>query len=117
MTQPQTPSRNGYVTPIPPPRCLACDQTMPTGRARRYCSDRCRQTGWRRRNQADKPATPLPERGSRRTNTVYECPECESRYLGEQRCDDCSTFCRKVGVGGPCKCCDELITIDELLQS
>jgi hypothetical protein len=31
--------------------------------------------------------------------TVYECPDCGDRYLGEQRCQGCGTFARRVGIG------------------
>ena len=116
MNDPTNPSRNGNVTPEPAPRCLACQGALPPGRARRYCSDRCRQAGWRRRNQPATPVPPLPQPGSPRASSIYECPDCESRYLGTQRCDDCNTFCKKLGTGGACPCCDELITIEELTQ-
>jgi len=36
--------------------------------------------------------------------------------LGDQRCDDCGTFMRAVGIGGLCPSCDEPHTIDELLN-
>jgi transposase len=35
---------------------------------------------------------PLPSR-SPRVTTVYCCPECDVRYLGQQRCADCGVFC------------------------
>jgi hypothetical protein len=50
-----------------------------------------------------------------RESVVYECPSCETRYLGEQRCGDCNVFCRRLGSGGLCPCCDEPVTIAELL--
>lgn len=49
--------------------------------------------------------------------TVYQCPECEERYLGEQYCCDCGTFCRRLGAGGPCPCCGEAISVTELLSA
>ncbi len=48
------------------------------------------------------------------TNVVYECSECGERLL-ESRCADCNLFCRRLGPGGPCPCCDELVTMAELL--
>ena len=51
-----------------------------------------------------------------KADTVYLCPECEERYLGEQYCSDCGTFCRRLGPGGPCPCCDEAISVTELLS-
>ena len=53
---------------------------------------------------------------SRREQPVYECPECETRLLGEQRCQDCATFMRRLGSGGLCPCSGEPITINELLN-
>ncbi len=110
-------SGNGYLTPSTARACLACGKPMPTGRLRRYCDDRCRQTGWRRRNQSAEPPAPMAAPGSRQRNsTVYACPECDGRYLGEQRCPDCNTFCTRLGLGGICPCCDELVVVAELVN-
>jgi hypothetical protein len=38
-----------------------------------------------------------------------------ARAVGEQRCADCSVFMRRLGLGGLCPCCDEPVTVDELL--
>ncbi len=43
---------------------------------------------------------------------VYACPDCETRYLGVQRCN---RFCRRLGVGGSCPGCDDILTLEELL--
>lgn len=51
-----------------------------------------------------------------RADTVYQCPACDARYLGEQRCDECNTWCRRLGPGGPCPCCDEPVAITDLLN-
>lgn len=48
---------------------------------------------------------------------VYACPDCQTRYLGQQRCDDCNTFAARLGPAGPCPDCDTLITLEELLQA
>jgi hypothetical protein len=40
---------------------------------------------------------------------------CESRYLGEQRCDDCGVFCRRIGFGGTCPHCDEAVAVEDLM--
>ena len=55
----------------------------------------CRQAAWRRRRAAPRPAQPA------KIDTVYECPQCQTRYLGVQRCEDCNTWCRRLGAGGP----------------
>jgi hypothetical protein len=89
--------------------CPVCGAAFaPSGR-RRHCSTACRQAAWRRRNAA--PVEPLVAK----PGTVYECPTCEARYLGEQRCEDCNTFARRLGPGGPCPCCDEPVAVSELL--
>ena len=48
--------------------------------------------------------------------TVYECSDCGDRYLGEQRCESCGTFARRVGIGGACPNCDGPVAISDLLD-
>ncbi len=45
---------------------------------------------------------------------VYQCPDCEQRYLDERRCPDCQLFCRRIGTGGPCPNCDEPVAHEDL---
>jgi hypothetical protein len=47
--------------------------------------------------------------------TVYECPLCTERFLGERRCGDCNLMCRNLDLGGRCTSCDEVLTITDLL--
>ena len=54
-------------------------------------------------------------RGALLTQTVYACPECEERYLGERRCPECNLWCRNIGLGGLCVHCDEIVTVAELV--
>jgi hypothetical protein len=103
------PCRNDGVT-IACPRCGRL--FIPAGR-RRFCSAACRQATWRRRQIP--PVPPLPPRAPR-SATVYECPACEARFLGEQRCPDCQQFCRRIGPGGPCPHCDEPVALADLLS-
>jgi DNA polymerase II large subunit len=35
--------------------------------------------------------------------------------VGQQRCADCSTFMRKIGLGGECPCCGEVVAVTDLL--
>lgn len=77
------------------------------GRAR-FCSTACRQTAWRNRSSA--PTTPTVTRAA----TVYECDQCGARSLGDQRCQDCNTWARRVSAGGSCPCCDEPVAITDL---
>ena len=104
-----TPVRNdGVTTPCP----MCGEPFMPVGR-QRVCSAACRQALWRRRHAP--PSTGgVPDRVSQAA-TIYECPSCETRYLGEQRCPDCAIFCRKLGPGALCPHCDEPILLADLL--
>ena len=90
-------------------RCGVCGGLLPAGRRRRWCSDRCRQSAFRARQAAPRPPQPA------RCDIVYECPECEARYL-EQRCEDCNRFCRRLGPGGPCPHCEELVVLSDFLS-
>jgi hypothetical protein len=95
--------------------CSACGRTFSARGRKTYCSDACRQRGFRRRQR---PADELPlGLASRlpRTAIVYQCPECEARFLGQQRCDECGVFGRRLGPGGPCPHCDEAVAISDLL--
>ena len=50
------------------------------------------------------------------TNTapvVYECSGCGERSFGP-RCSECNLFSRKLGPGGCCPSCGELVALDEL---
>ena len=82
-------------------------------------------------NGARPPARPLPGDGAvrpphrrvvlpparpRRPITVYECQGCGARAVGQQRCEECGTFMRKLGLGGPCPHCDEPVAVTELLD-
>jgi hypothetical protein len=105
------PSRNVCVTTS----CAACGGPLPAGRARRWCSDACRQAAFRRRHQLAAEPSVLPPSRPRKQLTVYECPECGTRLVGGQRCEECRVFMRRLGTGGLCPCCDEPITVEDLL--
>jgi hypothetical protein len=105
---PELPLRNDGETMV----CALCGAAFqPVGR-QRFCTPAHRQAAWRRRHP-----TPLPTVPARtpRQATVYQCPECESRYLGDQYCSDCGRFCRRIGVGGLCPACEEPVAIIDLL--
>lgn len=92
--------------------CPICQQHFtPVGR-QRVCSAACRQSAWRRRQAVLAP--PLPQRAPKAA-TLYECPSCEARYLGDQRCPDCGIFCRKLGPGASCPSCDAPLLLTDLL--
>jgi hypothetical protein len=95
--------------------CPVCQQPFtPVGR-RRYCTDACRAAAYRRRHDATQPTVLIPKSQPRRPLSIYECPACGTRNAGEQRCEDCNQFMRRVGYGGCCPSCDEPITVNELL--
>lgn len=108
----RSPSRDDDAT-IPCPVCGSA--FVVTGR-RRYCSDGCRRTAWARRRSTPAPLVVVTPAGSRRPHTVYECDDCGGRALGEQRCEDCGVFMRRVGLGGCCPSCDEPVAAGELIE-
>ncbi|GAC1611222.1 MAG: hypothetical protein NVS3B26_22670 [Mycobacteriales bacterium] len=58
---------------------------------------------------------PRPARTTgERFAVVYQRPDCEQRFLDEQRCPDCQLFCRRIDRGGNCPHCDELVAINDL---
>ena len=104
----EPPLRNDHETTV----CALCGATFqPVGR-QRFCTPAHRQAAWRRRHPTPPPTIPAH---APRQMTVYQCPECESRYLGEQYCSECACFCRRVGAGGLCPACDEPIAVSDLL--
>jgi len=96
--------------------CPVCQRHFtPIGR-QRYCCDPCRKTAFRRRHQEPVAALTVPAARPRRDYTIYECPDCGERSLGEQRCQDCGTFPRRVGIGGPCPHCEQPVALADLLD-
>jgi hypothetical protein len=101
--------------------CPMCGRTFSIEGRGIYCGPTCRQRAFRlRRRQANRPTlthlTDTLRRERRLTaQTIYECPSCHERFLGERRCDDCNLMCRKLDLGGRCANCDELLTIADLL--
>jgi hypothetical protein len=91
--------------------CGVCGSAFDRAGRQRFCSTTCRQAAWRRRRFA--PVEPVVTRSA----TVYECPDCDARYLGDQRCDECNTWCRRVGPGGSCPCCDEPVAVADLVSA
>lgn len=108
----EAPLRDANATPS----CPICGAPV-QGPGRRYCSERHRKQAWRRRHAAAPPAVVLPPSRSRRPITVYECPTCGARALGEQRCAECATFMRRIGIGGLCPSCDEPVAVGDLIAA
>jgi len=97
-----TPTPPGDVS-VTPPTCPACGAPLPVGRSRRFCSPAYRQAAYRRRHHTVAAKTQLPGRRSRLEGTIYQCSECETRYLAEQWCPDCARPCQRLGPGGICR--------------
>ena len=98
-----------------------CDRTFPVQGRGVYCGPTCRQRAFRlRRRQANQPTLTRLTNHLRQAQrlidqTVYECSACNERFLGHRRCGDCHLMCRKVGLGGECGSCAEILTIADLL--
>ena len=112
LDEPEPPLRHDAVTMT----CPVCQHAfVPVGR-RNYCSDACRAAAHRRHRDTQPAPVVVPRARPRRPITVYECETCGLRALGEQRCDDCASFMRRVGIGGHCPTCSDPIALDELLE-
>ena len=97
--------------------CPLCARPFAASGRRRFCSDACRRRAWAHRHrQPQPPPIVIPPR-RRRPITIYECDTCGHRALGEQRCDACATFMRRIGYGGCCPHCDEPVAVTDLLDN
>jgi hypothetical protein len=112
MTPTPIPSRDDPATMT----CPVCQRYFTRVGRQKYCSAPCRKTAFRRRHQDPITAVTVPAARPRREFTIYECPECSERFLGEQRCEQCGTFARRVGIGGPCPHCDQPVAVNDLLD-
>ncbi len=90
--------------------CPVCASAFAASGRRRYCSDACKQRAWR-----DQRAEPRPSGRVAPAETVYACPSCDTRYLGQRRCPDCNLFTTSLGPGAPCPHCDEPIALIDVI--
>ena len=82
--------------------CASCHSPLPRVRGRqRYCNPAYRQRAYRDRQGHPDDIVVEPASG-RRSSGVYQCPNCDTRYDGQQRCEDCNVFCTRIGTGGTC---------------
>lgn len=109
-----TPSRDDNETTSAVVSCPVCGATFSRVRRQTYCSSACKQVAWRARHRSEQPPSAVAA-SRRRADTVYQCGQCDSRYLGEQWCTDCTRPCRSLGAGGLCGHCGEPLTVAELL--
>lgn len=114
-------SPDGSTAAAPSARACPICQTGSVPARARYCSDACKQRAYRLRRTTVGPpdltdlATDPRRRQALVAHTVYECPSCETRFLGEPRCPDCHLFSRRLGLGGLCSHCDEPVLVADLL--
>ncbi len=98
-----------------------CSNTFPIDGRGIYCTPKCRQRAYRLRHRPmnRQTLTDLAARLRRDqqllAHTVYECPSCQERFLGERRCSDCNLWCSNVGLGGHCSGCDDILTMGDLI--
>jgi len=115
------PSRQPSHTPSSASACQVCGTAL-SARQQRYCKRACQQHAYRLRHQRVAGLDPtllqaeLRRQRSLLQHTVYECPTCDIRAVGEQRCAECNTFMRRLSPGGICPECDAVITLTDLIR-
>ncbi len=99
-------------------QCPSCLRPFTRQGRQTYCTAACRQKAYRQRQLIIeiRAASPTPPQRHRRDMSVYQCPECEQVFLGEQWCPDCQRPCQRLGLGGSCPHCAEPVTVDQLLE-
>jgi len=96
--------------------CPVCGGTPPSSRSV-YCKTACKQLAYRLRHQRLANVHPVVLRKQLQrqrllvAHTVYECPSCEERYIGERRCSSCQLYCGALGLGGQCEDCDHIMLL------
>lgn len=109
------PSRND-IRNDNPATCPVCATTFTPIRRKTYCTPACRQAAWRAHHPVPTRETvTTPPATTRRATTVYHCPECDTRTLGQQWCHDCHRPRTRLDHGGLCPHCDETVTINDLI--
>ncbi len=117
----QEPSREPSRTATSPRTCLICGAALSPSQ-QRYCTRACQQQAYRLRHRQPLRLdvvllrAELKRRRQLAEHTVYECPSCELRSVGEQRCGECNTFGRALGLGGHCPDCDSVLLLSDLLE-
>ena len=59
----------------------------------------------------------LVQHGQLEAHTLFECPSCSERQLGQRRCEACGHFCRALGLGAGCSECGEFILLADLFKT
>ena len=58
----------------------------------------------------------LVQHGQLEAHTLFECPSCAERQLGQRRCQACGHFCRALGLAVACTACGELLLLIDLFN-
>lgn len=101
--------------------CRVCGRPLTDPRAK-FCSPAHKQLAYRIRRRKPPASTEADlrrqlQRQRRLTaHTIYECPNCQERFVGERRCQSCRLFCRSIGLGAHCPECDQPILLSDLLE-
>ena len=111
LSPPDSPWRYVGVTAA----CGMCGRPL-TSVGDKWYSGACHHRAYRRRKQRPSSPLVLPAAPLATDHIIYQCPSCEERYLGLQRCPECQLFCRRIGPGGSCPHCDEPVACLDLLE-
>jgi len=98
---------------------LVCGAALSSSRAR-YCSRAHQQRAFRLRHQSSQANLQHLRQELQRgrvvvAHTIYECPSCSERLVGERRCPECNLFSRAIGLGGHCPECETPLLLVDLL--
>ena len=58
----------------------------------------------------------LVQHGQLEAHTLFECPTCGERQLGQRRCADCQRFSRALGLAATCSACGEPVLLTDLFD-
>ena len=58
----------------------------------------------------------LAQHGQLEAHTLYECPVCHERHVGQRRCAECQRFCRALGLAAVCTACGEPVLLTDLFS-
>ena len=100
------PVRNVSVTAT----CGVCGGPLPPGRARRWCSDACRQAAFRLRRAAPRPALPA------KADTVYECPSARPATWVSSAARTATAGAGVWGRGGRARTATSLVVLSDFLR-
>lgn len=86
-------------------KCVACDTRL-TGRATRFCSNRCKVATWKRerpdaaQQQRERASRALADKARQRDLPLRQCLLCGETFGSARGAMLCSDECRKVWLGG-----------------